>query len=138
MDFDDLAWCPVSIGAGWEEECQPEPIVWTDVARFDHAWRSAPDYIGPSGVGSLHAGRYENFGAWLAERIGRVAVWMPHVCLHRGEIVFSDGRHRFAWLRDHGLAALPMTVSGEAEKEFRERFETAIRVGRGVTSTSCS
>ncbi|MBJ9711965.1 hypothetical protein [Burkholderia gladioli] len=133
MDFTDLVWCPVPLGAGWED-CLPDPVVWTSVDRFEQAWRDAPGYIGPTGAGSLHAGRYEQFGTWLTGRIRAGTVWMPHVGLRGGEIAFSDGRHRLAWLRDHGLTAVPMTVSREAEREFRRRFETAIRVGRVAAS----
>lgn len=135
MDFDHLVWRPMPIGEGWEDQV-PEPIVWTAVDRFEHAWRDAPGYIGPNGAGSLHTGRYERVGMWLSGRIGFGAIWMPHVGLHGGEIEFSDGRHRLAWLRDHGLIALPMTVSREAQNEFRGRFETAIRVGRVAASDS--
>lgn len=42
----------------------------------------------------------------------------------------TDGRHRFAWLRDHGLQALPVEVSTECETVYRTRFETCLRVGR--------
>jgi hypothetical protein len=56
---------------------------------------------------------------------------MPHVALaDEGYIVFSDGRHRFAWLRDHGVRALPVTVSPDIEVEVRRRFGTKSRISR--------
>jgi hypothetical protein len=56
---------------------------------------------------------------------------MPHVGLtDEGYIVFSDGRHRFAWLRDHGLLTLPVTVSPDIEVEVRRRFGTKSRISR--------
>ena len=46
------------------------------------------------------------------------------------KVEFTDGRHRFAWLRDHGLQALPVDVGAESDISFRARFETHLRAGR--------
>jgi hypothetical protein len=47
--------------------------------------------------------------------------------------MFTDGRHRFAWLRDHGLRALPVETASEQLKVFCALFETAERVGHFVS-----
>lgn len=73
--------------------------------------------------------RYWGFGEWLAERR---KVWMPDVGLSDGHISFNDGRHRFAWLRDHGVRALPVTVSPRIEAEMERRFGTKSRTSRLV------
>ena len=84
-----------------------EPVVWLDVSKADLAWRKAKGFYIPPGAPD-HRGRYEKFGEWLL-RANRV-VWMPTAVLYRGRLEFTDGRHRFAWLRDHGAEAIPVTT----------------------------
>ena len=51
------------------------------------------------------------------------------VCLDQdGEISFTDGRHRFAWLRDHGLKVLPVQVPPEKALLIEARFGTTSRM----------
>lgn len=38
------------------------------------------------------------------------------------------GRHRFAWLRDHGVRAMPMQVSPDEANWFAEQIGTLLRV----------
>lgn len=109
----------------------PDPIVWISVVKLDASWRhDAPYYVGKRaiGPGTGDPSRYKKFGDWFVE--GH-KIWMPHVGLtDEGYIVFSDGRHRFAWLRDHGLLTLPVTVSPDIEVEVRRRFGTKSRISR--------
>ena len=37
-------------------------------------------------------------------------------------VATSDGRHRFAWLRDPGASALPICVPTEQAKIIKHRF----------------
>ena len=39
-----------------------------------------------------------------------------------GEVGFTDGRHRFAWLRDRGLESMPVAVSKESLEQITARF----------------
>jgi hypothetical protein len=45
-----------------------------------------------------------NSGGYYSTPIHSEAVEMPSICLdeEKSYVCFSDGRHRFAWLRDHG------------------------------------
>lgn len=109
----------------------PDPVVWISVVKLDASWRhDVTYYVGKyaTGPGNAQPSRYNRFGKWFAE--AHPAVWIPHVGLIDGNISFSDGRHRFAWLRDHGVRVLPVTVSPEIGAEVRRRFGTKSRRSR--------
>jgi hypothetical protein len=108
----------------------PDVVVWVSVARLDASWHHHVSYyVGPhaTGPGNAMPSRYKRFGEWLAE--GR-QVWMPHIGLSGRHVSFSDGRHRFAWLRDNGVKALPVTVSPQIAAEIQRRFGTKTRISR--------
>lgn len=95
--------------------------VWVSVAKVDEAWRLDKGfYIGAGGSGASIEKRYGDFGLWLASSNARIE--LPIVAIEDGVVSFSDGRHRFAWLRDHGVRAMPLQVSVEQAEEFQERF----------------
>ncbi|MBN3744807.1 hypothetical protein G3N96_05070 [Burkholderia sp. Se-20373] len=127
-DFQLLVWVQRAIGEGWDES--PDPIIWTAVDLLDASWRKTLDYVGQGGSGSNQDGKYSRVGDYLARAIGKDRIPVPSLALVDGEAVFTDGRHRFAWLRDHGLRALPVEVGRSDAMMFRTRFETAERVGR--------
>ena len=91
----------------WTMRRETDVALWVDVAKADAIWRAHECYVGPQGAGGNRF-RYERFGRWLLEK-PRLVV-MPSVGLCEGLLLFEDGRHRFAWLRDHGLEALPFAV----------------------------
>ena len=128
MDFHQLVWKQVPIGEGWDDE--PDPVIWTSVNVLDKAWRNAEDYVGPGGVGSNQVGKYERVGAFLLQYAGNLRLFMPSVSFFRDQVEFTDGRHRFAWLRDHGLLSMPVEVSSDSADAFRARFETTQQIGR--------
>jgi hypothetical protein len=108
----------------------PDPAVWISVLKLDASWRyDVPYYVGERAIGPGNGdpSRYKRFGEWIRE--GH-QIWMPHVGFTRTYICFSDGRHRFAWLRDHGVRALPVTVSPDIEAELKKRFGTKSRISR--------
>lgn len=135
MDFDQLVWKPHPIGEGWDD-VTPDPVVWTAVDLLDRAWRSVEDYVGPAGVGSNQPGKYERVGDFLRQYAGKLRIFVPHITLVHGDVWFTDGRHRFAWLRDRGLQAVPIEVSEESLEEFTARFATSQRVGKLDTTES--
>lgn len=103
-----------------------EPVVWIDVAKFDASWRNDFAYVGPFGEPDSQPQKYARIGNWLSEGCN---LWMPHVGLNDDNAAsFTDGRHRFAWLRDHGVLALPVTCGEEIEAEIQERFGSSLRV----------
>jgi hypothetical protein len=111
-----IRWTPRTFAAGWD--LPPDDIVWIDVMKFDRAWRSDSLYIAPGG----HTGqgsRYARVGHWFAEHDD---CEMCFATLDNGGVTFGDGRHRFAWLRDHGVASLPMQVSSGAGETFASAF----------------
>lgn len=112
-----ITWKPVPLGEGWPPEDE-DVVVWIDIQKLDQAWKKHKGYVGRNGVGSNMAGRYKEAGKWIPEfaRTGRPA-FMPSFGVDGdGAVSFSDGRHRVAWLRDHGATALPVAVPrGDAE-----------------------
>lgn len=99
--------------------------MWCDVLLLDAAWSKGGQYISYGGEDSNQPGKYERVGQWLA---GSFRLWMPHVGLDaEGQICFTDGRHRFAWLRDHGAIAICVTVSEESAPDVERLFGTQVR-----------
>ncbi|MFM0265601.1 hypothetical protein [Paraburkholderia sediminicola] len=121
-----LVWRRREIGEGWTDET-PDALVWVCITSLDTAWRVSEDYVGEAGHGSLHGDRYSKVGRWLESA---KFVDVPVLCLDEdGVPSFTDGRHRFAWLRDHGLRSLPIEVPFGQSKVFEARFGTVERVG---------
>jgi hypothetical protein len=103
----------------------PDETVWIAVAKVDASWKkNHAEYVGANGSGAAIGDRYRQFGIWFEKG---EAVWIPWVGLEEGEIGFTDGRHRFAWLRDHGVRAMPIDVDPEIAQEMRRRFGTTER-----------
>lgn len=94
----------------WQRQWgRDDVVVWLDVAKADRAWQSDADYyIAAGGPGSEW--KYRKFGEWL-EANPAFEIWMPHVSLRHYTMHFTDGRHRFAWMRDHGAETLPVTIA---------------------------
>lgn len=110
------AYCPAG--------CEPDSVVWIDVRALDASWAPSSERVGPGGTGAAIEGRYEKFGTWL--HASRVAVHMPFVGFD-GEgpdapVVFTDGRHRFAWLRDRGLRRMPVAAAPSGAGRLAGRF----------------
>lgn len=103
-----------------------EPVVWLNVVEADLAWRRDAGYYIPPGARDH---RYEKFGEWLL-RANRV-VWMPTACFYRGRLNFTDGRHRFAWLRDHGAEAIPVTT--DSSRGWAGRLEAKLGTPLRIT-----
>src|ERR1700733_6195714 len=49
------------------------------------------------------------FGNWLEKFSDTRRAWMPHIGYY-DFVSFTDGRHRFAWCRDHGVKSMPVSV----------------------------
>ncbi len=117
-----IEWREMPFADGWEH-VEPDIAIWVDVARFDAAWRQTDQWVGRGGRGGQDS-RYAKFGAWFAE--GR-PVYMCNAWLEDGEVGFTNGRHRFAWLRDQGVAAMMMQIGKDSVAEFESRFATPLR-----------
>ena len=128
MDFRQLVWVQHPNGSGWTDA--PDPVIWAAVDRLDAVWRDTPEYVGVNGSGSDQEGKYEAVGTFLRCAIGTRSIFIPTVSIENGTAIFTDGRHRFAWLRDHGLRALPVEVDEDSVETCRTCFGTTERVGR--------
>jgi hypothetical protein len=121
----DLKWIPK---LPHDPSVEPDPEVWIDVARLDESWRGDGSYYIAFGGQGGSEERYARTGERFMDAL---EAWMPEICLETGGVVtFSDGRHRFAWCRDHGVAVMPVAVCRECKSEVRRRFGTECRVSQ--------
>jgi hypothetical protein len=120
-----VRWAPPAASRGALADGS-EMVVWVDPAKIDAGWASDKDfYVGMGGTVSAIAGRYERFGNWFK---GGAPVEMSEVGFdHSGRPFFSNGRHRFAWMRDHGAQAIPVITDADRAKEFEQLFGTISR-----------
>ena len=119
----------------WAAPRQPSPdwgdqeedvVVWVSVLALDAAWKLDNDnYIEPGGKGAAIDDRYQRFGKWLRQTADPVE--LPVVGVENGVVGFTDGRHRFAWLRDQRMSAIPVQVPSDQAREFERRFGTRLR-----------
>jgi hypothetical protein len=90
-------------------------IVWIDIAIFNTVWRRESGYYLPLNSPNRTA-------CWIVQLNFR-KIPMPHVYVGQdGVVSFTDGRHRFAWFRDHGVTAIPVTVSTKKDVEIARRL----------------
>ena len=79
------------------------------VEDLDSAWKDPSLRIekgGANGIGD----RYKNVQEFLKDN---EKVWMPEVSVNKaGEVIFVDGRHRFAALRDMGVKEIKVMMKG--------------------------
>ena len=100
-------------------------VVNVNVADVDTAWsKNASSYIsGPESPNIFKRGnsdRYTLFGEFF--KTGK-PVEMSEIYLdHFNELNFSNGRHRFSWMRDHGVKSLPVVVPAEQAELFKQKF----------------
>ncbi|WP_321853313.1 plasmid fertility inhibition factor family protein [Burkholderia cenocepacia] len=127
-DYHQLDWVQHPVGDGWTDA--PDLVIWAAVDSLDAVWRDTPEYVGRDGHGSDQDGKYEAVGEFLRCTIGTGPIFIPTVSMADGTVSFTDGRHRFAWLRDHGLRALPVEVDQDSVETCRTCFGTTERVGR--------
>jgi hypothetical protein len=105
-----LAWRPIHPHPSWTD-AETDPVLWIDLMRFEAEWRKTDQWVGPGGVPGGLGSRYPRAGEWLQS--GR-PIDMCQIWINTDGIGFTDGRHRFAWLRDHGLSAMPVQLSPES------------------------
>jgi hypothetical protein len=111
--------------------------VWVDVWKLDAMLPRASNmrhvrFAGENGIG----GKYAGVDAFLRRR-PKEPVMMPEVRIepanecHRAPIVFiNNGRHRFAWMRDHGATALPVAALTSEATEVAQLVGTENRICR--------
>jgi hypothetical protein len=73
--------------------------------------KDATFYVGPGGSGAAIGNRYERFKEFLNQN---ETYEVPEVYVdERGRVVFTNGRHRYAVLRDSRIANMPVALSKE-------------------------
>jgi hypothetical protein len=112
----------------WEEQQFPghDPnrwvAVWIDVPKLDAMLRASKilPYVGFAGKDGTK-GLYTGVDEFV--RQSRTKIYMPEAYIERANerhpqiVSLGDGRHRFAWMRDHGALALPIAAQvGAADK----------------------
>lgn len=105
------------------------PLVWVSVCLIEEKWRQdVSDYIGAGGSGKAIENRYQRVGMRFREGSQMHA---PVMCLDEcGRPSFTDGRHRFAWVRDHKAEAIQVVVPPEELQRFAFLYGTVLRRSR--------
>jgi len=93
-------------------------LVEVDPRKLDAAWEK-DNRVSPSGENEI-GNRREQFIDWLKSNPGE-QIEAPTVHPHwdNKQVVFSDGRHRFAVLRDSGQKTVKIAVPKTDVKYFR-------------------
>jgi len=74
-------------------------------------------YVGKNGSGGI-GNRYERLGEWLKEA---EYLTIPDVSISAsGTVMFGNGRHRYAWMRDHGVSRIPVAMDNESLARARK------------------
>jgi len=100
-------------------------LVNVDTAKLDAEWKASDPpgfYVGPGGTENAIHGRYERFQKWLKDNPG-TPIEAPLISYNdyddRGGVSFTNGRHRFAVLRDMGYPRVSVMVPMSQAKTFR-------------------
>jgi len=102
-----------------------DAVVWVDLARADAIWQLDNLYI-PAGAPD-HRPKHEKFESWLIKATERVE--MAHVAVSEGNsLSFTNGRHRFAWMRDHSAQAVPFTIWKGQARRLAKLVGTSLKV----------
>lgn len=100
------------------------PVCWVDVAKVDLAWLLSTNYVSCGGGCAGNPERYEQFGHWFERK---EPVLIASLGLWDDVIEFNDGRHRFAWLRDHGVEIMPVHVDLDNIELVKSHFGVSNR-----------
>jgi hypothetical protein len=93
-------------------------LVMVDVAKFDQAFQKDSNfYIGQDGVGGIGK-RYAAFGKWI--EANNVLAASSVAIAQDGSVSFNNGRHRYAYLRDHGFTKMPIAMDQDSIKLARK------------------
>lgn len=95
------------------------PVIWIVVSQVNEAWQKSDLYITPGGGWAGNPERYDKFGKWMERK---EPVQIASLGIVDDVIEFNDGRHRFAWLRDHGVTVMPVHVDPDKVELVKNRF----------------
>lgn len=107
----------IEVVRGRQAAATGDQLVQLNVAPFDAAYsREGGFYLNAKGENRIGK-RYERVAEFL-----KTAASMHASEVHvdaEGRAGFSDGRHRYAYLRDQGLTTIPVTMSAESIRHAR-------------------
>lgn len=106
----------------YDDNVTERQLVTVNVDAFDSAWehgREANTYITPGGGGNTIRDRYAQFGKWLENPRAPTKASTVHVS-PTGSVEFYNGRHRFAWMRDHGLTPIQVAMDPASIKYAKQ------------------
>jgi hypothetical protein len=120
----DLQWIQPPIGEGGDVE--PDVVVWISIPAVETSFWRGDQWVGPRGIGAGQPSRYATMGRTI---LSGIPLRMADLSLDAdGQILFTDGRHRFAWVRDHGAEALPVQTGPEQAEMMRDLYGTSLRL----------
>ena len=101
-------------------EASGDKIVMVDPRAFDPEFAKQREfYVPPGGEGAgAIGGRYQRFKEFLATHKSFQASEVG--VLANGQVGFTNGRHRYAVLRDMGVAAIPVAMDPESVRNARK------------------
>jgi GNAT superfamily N-acetyltransferase len=95
------------------KRARTDTLVPLDVAKFDAMFaKDRSFYLSTGGGPNAIGDRYARFGEFLskANSIEAAEVYVGP----NGGVGFTNGRHRYAWLRDHGVTTIPVAMERES------------------------
>lgn len=113
-------WEPGRVELTKQAAARGDKLVNVDPVTFDAAFKKDPGfYVEPGGGGqSAKPGAYDRFGEWLKE--GK-PIEASEVTVHPdGSVSFTNGRHRYAWMRDHGREEIPIAMDADSIENARK------------------
>jgi len=122
-DLLEIQWRLIHPHPSWPDAAT-DPVAWIDPSKFDLKWQRSDQWVGLGGVPGGHDSRYPRAGEWICN--GKPTD-MCQIYVNEDGVGFIDGRHRFAWLRDHGVSAIPVQLSPESLAYGIGSFETDLR-----------
>ena len=101
------------------EERQGHKIEFVNTNKFENAFKKdETGYIGPLGTENAIKNRYKGVEEFLKTAPSMRA--SEAYVKPNGSVVFGDGRHRFAYLRDQGLDKIPISMDKESIKNAKK------------------
>ena len=111
-------WSVRSWERGYQHARDPDVKVWIDIDKFDRLWWLSDEYIAKPGNASDN--QPEKYAKAGRRFLAGEPMWMPEVGLDAdGVLGFSDGRHRYLWMRENGALAMLVAVSKSQAKIVR-------------------
>jgi hypothetical protein len=101
-----------------DDDLEYRRLVNVNTAKLNNAWSHSNLYIGSGGTNQIKT-RYQQFGQWINSTNEPIIASTVGVD-HNGSVSFYNGRHRFAWLRDNGMKAIPVAMDSNSIRNAKK------------------